>query len=66
LNPIENVWGILKARVDRRKPKNKDELITITKEEWEGIDMATVRRTIESMPRRIEAVIDCGGNKIDY
>jgi transposase len=66
LNPIENVWGILKQRVDRRKPTSKDELITITKEEWERIDMDTVRRCIESMPRRIEAVIENGGNKIDY
>jgi transposase len=66
LNPIENIWGILKTRVDRIKPKNKEELITAAKKEWEGIDMATIRRTIESMPRRIDAVIVNGGNKIDY
>ena len=66
LNPIENVWGILKARVDRRKPMTKEELITITKEEWAGIEMDTIRRTIESMPRRIEAVVENSGNKIDY
>lgn len=66
LNPIENIWGILKARVDRRKPATRDELITFAKEEWAGIDMDTVRRTIESMPRRIEAVIESAGNKINY
>lgn len=66
LNPIENIWGILKVRVDRIKPKTIDELITVTKQEWERISMDTVRRTIESMPSRIEAVIERGGNKIDY
>jgi transposase len=66
LNPIENIWGILKSRVDRLKPKNRDELITMAKQEWEGIDMDTVRRTISSMSTRIEAVIANNGNKIDY
>jgi transposase len=66
LNPIENIWGILKSRVDRKKPKTKQELITIAMEEWEGIDLGIVRRTIESMPRRIEEVIEKCGNKIDY
>lgn len=66
LNPIENIWGILKSKVDRLKPKTKEELITTAKQEWDSIDMATIRRTIESMPRRIEAVIESCGNKIDY
>ncbi len=66
LNPIENIWGILKSRVYRLKPKNKEEVITMTKQEWEGIDMDTVRRTIGSMSTRIEAVIASKGNKIDY
>ena len=66
LNPIENIWGVLKTRVDRKKPKTKQDLITVTMEEWESIDLVTVRRTIESMPRRIEMVIEKNGNKIDY
>jgi transposase len=66
LNPIENLWGILKVRVDRRKPKNKEELVAISKQVWESIEMTTVRRTIESMPDRIRAVIEKTGNKIDY
>ena len=66
LNPIENIWGILKARVDRQKPKTKEELITTAKQEWEGIDMSIIRRTIESMPARIGAVMENSGNKINY
>lgn len=66
LNPIENIWGILKTRIDRRKPKNKEELIAFAIEEWDRIDMAIIRRTIESMSRRIDEVIEKQGNKIDY
>jgi transposase len=66
LNPIENLWGILKAKVDKRKPLNKENLITIAKEEWDRIDMNTVRRCIDSMPRRIEAILQKNGEKINY
>jgi transposase len=66
LNPIENIWGILKARVDRRKPQNKQELISFALEEWDGIAMDIVRRTIESMPNRIAEVIEKQGEKISY
>ena len=66
LNPIENVWGILKVRVDRKKPKNREELVSISMQEWEGIDINTVRNCIDSMPRRIEEVIVKNGEKIDY
>ena len=66
LNPIENIWGILKVRVDRRKPLNKQELIAFTQEEWEGIGMDVIRRCIESMPDRLREVIEKNGNKIDY
>lgn len=27
LNPVENVWGLLKTKVDRRAPHNRDEII---------------------------------------
>jgi hypothetical protein len=35
-------------------------------EEWDIIEISTIRRTIESMPDRIEAIIEKSGNKIDY
>jgi transposase len=66
LNTIENIWGILKVRVDRRKPRNKQELIAFALEEWNGIEMDIVRRTIESMPNRIAEVIEKQGDKINY
>jgi len=66
LNPIENIWGFLKTKVDRRKPRNKQELISFALEEWERIEISIVRRTIESMPNRIAEVIEKQGEKINY
>ena len=37
LNPIENVWRILKQRVKGRKPTSKEELKRMLLEEWENI-----------------------------
>lgn len=66
LNPIENIWSILKQMVERRIPKTKDNLITIIKEEWQKLDQSVIKKTIESMPKRIEEVIKRRGKKCDY
>ena len=66
LNPIENIWSILKQMVETRVPKTKEHLKTIIKEEWQRIDQVLIKKTIESMPKRIEEVIKNKGNKCDY
>ena len=66
LNPIENIWGILKSNVDKRKPKDVNELQEFAREEWRKIPQKVIRACIGSMPNRLEQVIERGGNKIDY
>ena len=66
LNPIENLWGILKTRVDARKPNDVSELLTAAQEEWAGISLQTVRACINSLPKRLTQVIQRNGNKADY
>ena len=66
LNPIENLWGLLKLRVDARKPKTIDELRAISKEEWSAISMDAVRNTIRSLPARLQKVLAAEGGNIDY
>ncbi len=34
LNPIENLWGIVKRKMRNKRPKNADELKAIVKETW--------------------------------
>ncbi len=34
LNPIENLWGIVKRKMRNKRPKNADELKATVKETW--------------------------------
>lgn len=66
LNPIENLWGILKANVAKRFPKTKSQLEQFSVEEWAKIPQEVVKKTILSLPTRISQVIDRNGEKCDY
>jgi transposase len=66
LNPIENIWAILKQNVERRVVRNKDELVKVVEDEWSKIDQDLIRKTIDSMPKRMTQVIERGGKKCDY
>ncbi|MDM1472051.1 transposase [Myroides odoratimimus] len=37
LNPIENLWGIVKRKMRNKRPKNADELKATVKETWASI-----------------------------
>ena len=37
MNPIENVWKIIKEKAQKRKPQNIDDLQGFLKEEWVSI-----------------------------
>lgn len=66
LNPIENIWGILKHEVGKRMPKNREELHNVLTEEWKRIPQDTIRKCIMSMPNRIREVLDNDGEKCSY
>ena len=68
LNPIENLWHILKVNIRKRKhqPRTREELIEAVLEEWEKLDMEIVNNLIDSMPRRMRAVIKAKGGPIGY
>ncbi|CAF2657659.1 unnamed protein product [Rotaria sp. Silwood2] len=66
INPIENLWSILKRRVEKRKPSNIDELDQFLHEEWKKIDLTIINNLVYSMKSRCLAVIDSKGERIDY
>ncbi|KAK3562864.1 hypothetical protein QTP86_011102 [Hemibagrus guttatus] len=51
LNPIENLWGIVKRKMRNKSPKNADELKAIVKETWASIPPQQCHKLITSMPR---------------
>lgn len=68
LNPIENLWHILRTNIKRRvpTPMRKEDLAATLQEEWAKLNMDMVNKLIESMPRRLQAVIDANGGSTKY
>lgn len=66
LNPIENLWHILKRRTSFRNPRTEDELFDIINEEWNKIDKETLSKLVFSMPKRCQMVIEANGGATKY
>jgi hypothetical protein len=74
LNPIENIWAILKHNVEKRVKKmvakrksvSEEVFISVVKEEWENIPEHLVLSNIHSMSSRVQACIDAEGGHTKY
>ncbi len=66
LNPIENLWGIVKRKMRDTRPNNADDPKATVKETWASIPPQQCHKLITSMPRRIEAVIKAKGAPTKY
>ncbi len=66
LNPIENLWGIVKRKMRDTRPNNADDLKAAIKATWASIPPQQCHKLITSMQRRIEAVIKSKGAPTKY
>ena len=68
LNPLENLWAIVKQRVYNfpTPPKNKDELWACVQEVWYSITLEECHKLVASVPERIQAVIKSKGGYTQY
>ena len=68
LNPIENIWKILKDNIQQRNPppRKYEELKIALLEEWENLDSSIFERVTNSMPFRIAEVINNEGYACKY
>ena len=66
LNPIENVWAKVKSLAARGNPKGPAELTKALKEAWDSVKPSEFRAYADSMPRRLQAVIESGGDHTKY
>ncbi|KAL4500715.1 hypothetical protein ABPG72_019949 [Tetrahymena utriculariae] len=66
LNIIENVWGHIKYKIKNRTYQNEDELWNDIENEWIKFPTELIFRLYESLPRRIEAVIQENGFNTNY
>jgi len=67
LNPIEQLWAIVKRRVAvGTAPRTSDELWEQLERVWWPIEPDQSRRLVESMPARIESVLRARGGHTRY
>ena len=68
LNPIEHLWDLLDRRLRRRQrqPQTRQQLMDALQDEWRQIPQRQIRRLIQSMPRRIRAVLQAQGGNTRY
>ena len=66
LNPIENLWSIVKGNVEKQMPKNVNELKCYMAEKWRDIPKSTLISLVRLMRHRCELVIQANGEHISY
>lgn len=68
LNPIENLWGILSRAVykNNKQYNNVKELENAIRQEWQKINVTTLRNLIGSMQNRVLQVIRRNGGTTSY
>ena len=67
LNPIENLWTLIKKKVSTSNPTTLDELKRTIKEIWcKDIGQNVCKNLADSMPSRIQKVIKNKGYYTKY
>jgi transposase len=68
LNPIEHLWNHLKKNLEEypKPPEGMVELWERVNREWNEIEVGVFQNLIESMPRRIQAVVKAKGDYTKY
>ena len=64
LNPIENVWGIIKKSLEKKKSKNKIDLTQNIKESWNKISKEICANCIDHLIKTLSKVIEKEGKFI--
>lgn len=66
LNPKPYLWGILKWKVQEHNISNVRQLCDVIMEEWKRTPVATCKPLVNSMPRRVKAVLDNHDGQTKY
>lgn len=66
LNPIEHLWEHLDREIRKKEIRSKDSLKSAILEEWQKISREVTENLVNSMPRRLQAVIQANGKQTKY
>ncbi|KAJ5158828.1 uncharacterized protein N7500_008479 [Penicillium coprophilum] len=70
LNPIENLWALLKAKIYELRPDllhmqnndtTKEILVATAQQAWDKLELRHLEHLSETMPHRVEAIIESQG-----
>ena len=61
MNPIENLWGHLKRKVEQHNPQTINQLAAFIREEWDQIGAIQCQRLVNSLPQRLAALTAAHG-----
>ena len=68
LNPFENVWDMVERRIRQHSPLTSilQDLKSCIANAWYSLDVNALQKFVDSMPKRITAVICAKGGPIKY
>jgi len=66
MNPIENLWSLLKKKVTQRRPKTLEDLLNVITNEWNELPNELAYNFINSMERRIQSLIDSSSDYTNF
>jgi transposase len=66
LNPIEDMWSYLDRKVKESKITTILSLKRKLRQEWKNLPWTEIRKSVDSMRRRLRSCEECGGNRLDY
>jgi len=66
VNPIENIWGYLKNKLQHIECYSKEQLWKTVQEQWYSLDRKYCQKLVESMPNRVKSVLKMQGYPTKY
>ena len=66
LNPIEHVWAEMKRLLQGRDTSSIPKLEAEIRNIWQNLDRDYLKILIDSVPDRLQVVIDCKGKNSRY
>ena len=66
LNPIKNAWNYLKTKLQETRPSNIDDVKKEPKKACVTLGSSYFASFADSMPKRLQMVIDCKGEMTKY